>query len=115
MMKNVVNVIIFLSIIMTFSSCGYSSSAKFSRAVIGEKISTTVVVSSQDPENSVVMKDALDSAILEVFHSSLTTKKRSKTHIELSIFDIRYTPMQYDKYGYIIAYRATTTLKIIKT
>ena len=103
------------AIFISFSSCGYKSSAKFSRVVLGEKVSTTVIISSQDPENSVLLKDALDSAVLEVFHTSLTKRRYSQSHLAISILDIEYTPIQYDKNGYIIAYRAVTTIKIIRT
>lgn len=61
-------------VMLLFTACGYTPSAKFSRAVVGESISTSVVISAIDPENTVVIKDAVDAAIIEVFHASLTDK-----------------------------------------
>ncbi len=105
--------ILFLSlIVVVFSSCGYKPSAKYSRVVVGEKISTSVHISAHDPENTVLIKDSVDSAIIEVFHASLTSKKYSQTHLYLSIGDPRYTPLQYDKDGFVVSYRASITLKI---
>ena len=72
---HVKKVLLSIFILLIISACGYKPSSKFSRAVLGEKISTSVIISSQDPENTVIIKDAVDSAIIEVFHASLTQKK----------------------------------------
>lgn len=107
---------IFLTILilLSISACGYKPSSKFSRAVLGEKISTSVIISSQDPENTVIIKDAVDSAIIEVFHASLTDKKYSDSHLVLSINNPTYAPVQYDNDGYVIAYRMSIVLRITR-
>ena len=101
-------------ITLFFVSCGYKPSAKFARNVVSDKISTSVVISARDPENSVIVKDSIDSAILEVFHASLVDKNHSKVHLEFSISDPTYSPIQYDENGYIVAYRTTIILNIKK-
>ncbi|NCO01360.1 MAG: hypothetical protein GW906_05995 [Epsilonproteobacteria bacterium] len=103
-----------LLILTLFSACGYQPSSKFSRSVVGEKISTSVVISVQDPENTVIIKDAVDSAIIEVFHASLTNRAEAQTHLDLSIGIPSYTPVQYNRDGYVIAYRMSITLNIIR-
>jgi hypothetical protein len=75
-------------------------------------MSTSVIISSQDPENTVLIKDAIDSAIIQVFHGSLTSRNLSTTHLELSINEPTYLPIQYDSNGFIVGYRATILLKI---
>ena len=100
---------------MALVGCGYKPSSKYSRAVTGEKISTSVVISAQDPENTVIIKDAVDAAILELFHASLVSRKESTTHLDISIGNPRYSPIQYDTNGYVVAYRATITLGIKRT
>jgi hypothetical protein len=110
--ENVLKVALLFVVLMAFSSCGYKPSAKYSRAVVGESISTSVIISSQDPENTVIIKDAVDSAIIQVFHSSLTSRNLSLTHLEMSIDEPIYIPIQYDSNGFIVGYRATTLLKI---
>ena len=105
----------FLVIVMLeLSGCGYKPSAQYSREVIGERISTSVIISAQDPENTVIIKDAVDSAIIEVFHASLTSRSHSESHLNLSISPPTYTPIQYDSNGYVIAYRATIRLGIVR-
>lgn len=111
---NVIKIALLLSVLMAFSSCGYKPSAKYARSFLGEKISTNIKISSKDPENSVLIKDAIDSAILEVFHASITSRKQSQTHLQFSINSIKYLPLQYDTSGYVIAYRATIKLGIDK-
>lgn len=107
-------VIAFVLIIALLSGCGYRPSAKFSRAVVGEKISTSVNISLIDPENTVIIKDAVDAAIIKVFHASLVPKTMSQTHLILSLSDPSYAAIQYDSDGFIVAYRATVLLKILR-
>ena len=104
-----------LFILLELTSCGYKPSAKYSREVVGEKISTSVIISAQDPENTVLIKDAVDSAIIEVFHASLVARKYAQTHLNFSITEPSYVPIQYNSDGYVISYRATINLGIIRT
>lgn len=97
------------------AGCGYKPSAKFSREVTGEKISTSVTISQTDPENTVLIKDAVDTAIIEIFHASLTSKERSDTHLEISMSAPSYTPIQYNEQGFVVGYRATISLNIRRT
>lgn len=99
-------------IVLLFSACGYTPSAKFSRQILGETISTSVLISGIDPENTVIIKDAVDIAILEVFHASLVHKEMSSTHLKLKLGKLIYTPIEYDAQGFIIGYRTTVTLLI---
>lgn len=103
-----------LILIIHLSGCGYKPSAKYVRAVTGEKITTSVIISETDPENSVLIKDAVDKAIIEVFHASLVDKEHADTFLSLSIDKPIYTPLQYNKDGFIVAYRATITLHITR-
>ena len=82
---NIKKVFLSIFIITAITACGYKPSAKFSRDTMGEKISTSVVISSEDPENTVIIKDAVDRAIIEVFQASLVSKNVSDTHLVLSM------------------------------
>ena len=104
----------FLLITLLFSGCGYVPSAKFSRVVVGDSISTSVKISIIDPENTVIIKDAVDSAIIEVFHASLVPKEISKTHLTIGLSNPSYSAIQYDSDGFIVAYRTTVSLSILR-
>jgi len=107
-------IISFVLVLLLFSACGYVPSAKYSREIMGESISTSVKISMVDPENTVIIKDAIDSAIIEVFHASLTTKALAKTHLVLTLSNPRYEAVQYDKEGFVVAYRAYINLDILR-
>jgi glycerophosphoryl diester phosphodiesterase len=113
-MKHLLKFILFGFLLFELSGCGYKPSSKYSRKVVGEKISTNVVVSAQDPENTVLIKDAVDTAIIETFRASLVDKKHADTDLTFSISQPSYTPIQYNADGYVIAYRATITLRITR-
>jgi len=101
-------------VMMSFNACGYKPSSKYARSVVGEKISTQVTISAQDPQNTVLIKDAVDSAIVEIFHASLTDKAHADSHLSFSLSPPRYSAIQYNTDGYIIAYRATIVLNITR-
>lgn len=105
-------VILSLLIVLGFAACGYKPSSKFSRDVMGDKISTSIVISAQDPENTVIIKDAVDEAIIEVFHASLYSRERSDTHLTLSISNPSYSPIVYDNNGFVVGYRMNVSLNI---
>lgn len=97
-----------------FGGCGYTPSAKFSRDVTGEKVSTSVVISAEDPQNTVVIKDAVDRAIIEVFGASLTDRAHSDSHLVLKMGNPSYSPIVYDENGYITGYRMSVSINIAK-
>ncbi|MEN4053612.1 MULTISPECIES: LPS assembly lipoprotein LptE [Sulfurimonas] len=113
-MKSLLPLFLFSFLLLEFSGCGYKPSSKYSRVVVGEKISTNVVISAQDPENTVLIKDAVDKAIIEVFRASLVEKRYADTDLSFSISEPRYTPIQYNADGFVIAYRATITMHITR-
>lgn len=106
--------IVIALIVILMSGCGYIPNAKYARAVVGESISTNVTISLVDPENSVIIKDAINTAIIETFHASITTKEYSQTHLDVTLSDPSYAPVQYDSDGFIVAYRATVYLGITR-
>lgn len=101
-------------LVFSLNGCGYKPSSKFSRNITGEKISTSVRISLVDPENTVIIKDAVDAAVVSVFHASLVERNYSDTHLDISMSAPSYTPIQYNSDGYVIAYRASVTLHIAR-
>ena len=99
-------------VLLAFVGCGYKPSAKYARQSLGEKVSTFVIISKEDPENSVLIKDAIDTALIDTFHTSLTTKAKSDSHLVISVSNPSYSPIQYDQNGFVTAYRMKVTLYI---
>jgi len=109
-----IKILVLCFVIFGILACGYKPSAKFSRDVVGERVSTDVVISAYDPENTVIIKDAVDAAVIKIFHASLSDRSSSDTHLKISISNPSYTPVQYNSEGYVIAYRTTINLTIVR-
>ncbi len=93
------------------SGCGYLPASKQARKVVGDKVFVEVIVSLQDPENAVIIKDATRRAVVTQFHAALVNENQAKTKLLVEISGISFTALQYDANGYIIVYRTTVTLK----
>ena len=65
-----------------------------------------------DPENTVLLKDALDEAVIRRFQTHMRHSKKAKTHLEIELKSVGFTALQYDSNGYIISYRTTINLGI---
>ena len=103
-----------VGLILFFASCGYKPSAKYARNILGERVSTNVDISLEDPENSVLVKDAVDAALINTFHTSLTDRTQSDTHLVITLSNPSYTPIQYDQNGFVVAYRMRVVLGITR-
>ncbi len=112
--SHTMKVLVLLLIVQLISACGYKPGSKFSRDILGQKISTSVSISVENPENTVLIKDAVDSAIVESLQASLVSRDQSDTHLDLSILKPRYSPIQYDSNGFVVTYRMSIGLNIIK-
>ena len=83
--------------------------------MVGETVSTEIIISMTDPENTVLLKDALDQAVIRRFQTNLRHSKAAKTHLEIELKSVGFSPLQYDSNGYIISYRTTINLGIKRT
>lgn len=112
--SHLVKYLLLVVFLFELSGCGYKPSAKYAREIVGNKISTSIVISQEDPENSVLVKDSIDKAIIETFHSSLVPKRYADTHLSFRVTNPTYTPVEYDNNGFVISYRATIHLLITR-
>jgi hypothetical protein len=114
-MKNVVTFFIFhSSLFILFTGCGYKPASHYTRAVIGDTVSAQVLISMQDPENTVLIRDAVETAIISRFKASLGEAGKTDTHLNVTLKNVRFSPLQYDENGYIVVYRTTVDLKIYR-
>jgi len=104
-----------LSALILLSGCGYQPASHYAKNIVGESVSTEVVVSMEDPQNTVIIKDAVDTAVITKFRTALVPKNTAKTHLKISIGSVSFTPLRYDTDGYVITYRTTVTMSIIRT
>ncbi len=116
-MKRFSNLKTLLSLFLALAilgGCGYKPSAKFARDIVGEKVSTNVIISLEDPQNTVLIKDAVDKAVIEVFQASLVDRTVSDSHLVIKLISPAYSPIVYDENGFVTGYRMSVTLNIIR-
>ena len=105
---------LFLGILMLafLSGCGYKPASYYAKHALGQKIYAEVTISRQDPTNSVLIKDAVNEAIVSRFGAKLVSKEEAESILHIKIGSIAFSPTVYDKYGYVVAYKATVILAI---
>ncbi len=104
-----------LMAIVMFTGCGYVSAAHYAQGVVGESVSTEVLISAEDPQNTVIIKDAVDTAVITKFRTSLTSKNSSKTHLKIQIASVDFSPLRYDTNGYVTTYRTIVRMHVDRT
>lgn len=92
--------------------CGYRPLAHTAKQNFGRNISSEIIISMQDPENSVDIKDAVDKALIKVFQLNLVPKGKAKTHLKIDFKSIDITPITYDINGFISRYQIKVTLGV---
>lgn len=97
-------VITFLSIFL-LAACGYKPTSHYIKEVLGEKIYAEVAISLEDPENSVLIKDAVNEAIVTQLHANTAAKEEADAKFFVTLKSVSFVPIQYDKNGYVIAYK----------
>lgn len=105
----------FIIAVMMFAGCGYTSAAHYAQSVVGSSVSTEVLISMEDPQNTVIIKDAVDTAVITKFRTSLTSKSASQTHLKIQIASVTFSPLRYDTNGYVTTYRTTVSIHIDRT
>ncbi len=104
-----------LLLLALLAGCGYMPASHYARNVVGESVSTEVAILMEDPQNSVIIKDAVDTAVITKFRSALVSRNHSATHLKIVVGSIDFAPLQYDVNGYIVTYRTTVTMNILRT
>ncbi len=100
-------------ILLVMIGCGYKPSSYYTKKILGDKIYAEVYIDINDPENSVLIKDAINEAIISKFNSKIVDKK----DLANSLFYIKFKsksfiPIAYDKDGYVVAYKTKVLLNI---
>lgn len=93
-------------------SCGYKPVSVASKAAIGKKVYVDISISANDPQNSVLIKDAVLEAVVSRFGKYLSGKKEADTLIKAKIKSVGFEPLLYDRNGYVISYRTKVILQM---
>ncbi|OQX73832.1 MAG: hypothetical protein B6D59_04435 [Campylobacteraceae bacterium 4484_4] len=99
------------SLFLLINGCGYKPTVVYTKEILGDRIYAEVETSLEDPENSVLIKDALREAVLNRFRSKLVRKDLATSTIYMKLNKVTFMPIQYDRNGYVIAYKTYVELK----
>ena len=105
---------IYFLLLTIFIGCGYQPSSKEAKKVMGDTVSTEIIISMEDPENTVVLKDALDEAVIRRFQTNLRHQKDAGTHLQIVLNSVGFSALQYDSNGYVISYRTSINLAVTR-
>ncbi len=100
-----------VSLLFVTIGCGYKPTLLYTQEVLGDRIYAEVETSLEDPENSVLIKDALREAVLNRFRSKLVSKDLATSTIYMKLNKVTFMPIQYDRNGYVVAYKTYVELK----
>ncbi len=81
------------------------------RSILGERVYVQTTLFLRDPENGVLIKDAINKAMQERFGRSLTSYKDADMKIFAKVKRLSFTPLEYDRYGYVIYYRTKIVME----
>ena len=101
----------FLVLLVLFvASCGYKPTNIYTKKVLGDSIYVDVAISRVDPQNTVLITDAVNQAVITKFKSKLVNKQKATTKMYISLKTVSFKPIQYDNNGYVIAYKTWVSL-----
>jgi len=105
-------IFILSTLIFLLAGCGYTPTAKLAKNVIGEKVYVEVETSRVDPQNTVLIRDAITSALTDKFNSVIVDKNLADTILHATLLRTKFQAIAYDINGYVVSYRAVVNLKI---
>ena len=100
-----------LSLALVFAGCGYKPSSYYSKKAIGDKVYAKVEMLRSDPENTVVIKDAINEAVITKLKSKLVPEAEANTKLFIKVASVSFSAVQYDANGYVVLYRANVTMQ----
>ena len=99
-----------LFIAIFICGCGYKPVSKISQDLIGDRVYVDVIISKEEPKNSVWIKDAVKEGMVARLNKNLSSKESADTSIIISVKDLNYEAIIYDEFGYITSYKAHLSL-----
>ncbi len=92
--------------------CGYKPSSIYAKEALGERVFADIKIDLKEPENTILIKDAINEAIISRFKGKISDSANATSKIFVKLKDVDFEPIQYDKDGYIARYRTVVTLQI---
>ena len=104
-----IKILLFLAAFI-LAGCGYKPVSKITNDIMGERVYVNVLISKEEPKNSVWIKDSVFEGIVTRLGKRISYDKNEPTRIIVSIKSVSYQPLLYDEHGYVSSYKALLTL-----
>ncbi|MBU3014201.1 hypothetical protein KO488_05480 [Poseidonibacter lekithochrous] len=97
----------------TFSGCGYKPTTYYAKKELSGKVFVKLFIDLKDPQNSVLIKDAINQLLAHKLDSKLVYEEAlADTIMNIKINSVSMTELQYDADGYNNLYRATVIINV---
>ena len=96
---------------LLFAGCGYKAATAYSKQVLGDKVFVLVSMLRSDPENTVLVKDSVNEAMIAKFKSKLSSEADANSKMFVKVVSVSMSPLEYDKNGYVVLYRMNVSLE----
>jgi len=97
--------------LLIFTACGYKPSSQVIKNTFDDAVYVEVVVDRAEPENAPFVKDEMNRLIYTRFKGRVASKKEAGSQIRISYSGSSFSPLAYDKDGYITRYRANIRVR----
>jgi len=98
-------------LILLLSGCGYRPVSQYSTNLLGNSAFVDVILDLKEPSNGVYLKEEIIKTLRERLNTTVVAdKKRADSIIIVPKYSFSYSPLNYDRNGYVIRYRVHTTI-----
>ncbi len=102
-----------LGVALIFGACGYKPSSYYAKKMFAGKVFVDVDASAQDPQNSVLAKDALVDILVSRLNLKVVDERKDADVIMTTrLQSVSFSAIGYDTDGYVNTYRAHVSLLI---
>jgi len=98
-------------ILLFLGGCGYKPSSYYTKGILGERVYASVSTFIEEPENSILVEDALKEALKTRLNVSFTNRGDADSEIDLYLKSLKFRALQKDENSYVILYRAEIVLE----
>jgi hypothetical protein len=92
---------------------GYMPVARYARVTLPDPVYVGINLSGEEPRNGIYIKDEISKMVTGRFHNHLVKNKElSGSQIYVTRYKISYSPINYDKDGFVTRYKVDTNMDL---
>ncbi len=97
--------------LVMITACGYKPSSQIIKNTFEDSVYVEVIADRAEPENAPFIKDEMNRLVYTRFKGRVTSKEQAGSQIRISYAGSSFTPLAYDKSGYVTRYRANIRVR----